>query len=492
VAYIACVAVSFPGRVERLYWNTDAAGAFVLAQLYHLHHTVVIPRFGWWTSLWWLLATRHLPGHVQLWEATGYVFAVATAAIIGWATARVAGRGAGLLAAGCTVVVGRAALSSLMIVNFHTSTPFMAAVLGAYLVVLVRVRSWLLTAGVGVLAAVNTASDPILWIAGIAPFAAGACALALLSRRRDIALRGALVCGITIAGVITTDQVMSAIGFHIVPVTVQLAGLADVVPNFVKLGKSIALLFGANHYFPGIYPSTPLRYAITFIAFAGLATTLIAAGRFLLRRSQPEATAYACYWAVSALLVSLAFWLTNIGTGVGYTGGVNYLLALVPATGAGVGLLTARSNVGRIAAGLAIAFVGTINMVGIVNRHRHISAGAGAYGPQIIRFLERRGLKHGYAGYYDAQSLMWKSGLRMVIGSAQACPDQVHLCKIPDFTIDTWYKARPGPTFLIVDPPQGLAFKPPPTLGRPSEIRRVGPQAVVYVFPRDVISPLVR
>ena len=59
MAYIACVAVSFPGRVERLYWNTDAAGAFVLTQLYHLHDTVVIPRFGWWTSLWWLLATRH-------------------------------------------------------------------------------------------------------------------------------------------------------------------------------------------------------------------------------------------------------------------------------------------------------------------------------------------------------------------------------------------------------------------------------------------------
>ena len=228
LAYIACVAISFPRMVERLYWNTDAAGAFVIASLYHLHHTVVIPRFGWWTSLWWMLATRHLPGHVVVWEATGYVFVVLTAAFVGWATGRVAGRTAGTLAAACTIVVGPAALSNLVIVNFHTSTPFTAAALSAYLVVLARTRSWLLTVAIGVLAAVNTASDGILWIAGIAPFFVGTLVLVFLTRRRDIALRGGLVCGLTLVGVPTTDFVMRELGFHLVPVAVQLAGIGDV------------------------------------------------------------------------------------------------------------------------------------------------------------------------------------------------------------------------------------------------------------------------
>jgi len=492
LAYIACVAISFPRMVERLYWNTDAAGAFVIASLYHLHHTVVIPRFGWWTSLWWMLATRHLPGHVVVWEATGYVFVVLTAAFVGWATGRVAGRTAGTLAAACTIVVGPAALSNLVIVNFHTSTPFTAAALSAYLVVLARTRSWLLTVAIGVLAAVNTASDGILWIAGIAPFFVGTLVLVFLTRRRDIALRGGLVCGLTLVGVPTTDFVMRELGFHLVPVAVQLAGIGDDVTNFIKLGKSIALLFGANHYFPGVYPSTGLRYAITFIAFAGVGATLVAAGRFLLRRSDPRRTAYACYWAVSALLVACAFWLTNIGTGVNVTGGPNYLFALIPATGAGVGLMTAGSNAGRILAAVAIAFVGSVNMVAIVKTHRYLSYGASVYGPQAIHFLEQRGLEHGYAGYYDSQSLMWKSGLRLVIVSAQACADGVHLCKIPDFTIDSWFKPRPGPTFLIVDPLGGMTFRPPPSFGPPTATRHFGPQAVVYVFPRDVIAANVR
>jgi hypothetical protein len=87
---------------------------------------------------------------------------------------------------------------------------------------------------------------------------------------------------------------------------------------------------------------------------------------------------------------------------------------------------------------------------------------------------------------------MWKSGLRLTIDPVHQCPDRVRLCKHRAFTYDSWFKARPGPTFLIVDPPQGLAFKPPPSFGRPSEVQRVGPQAVVYVFPRDLIASGVR
>ncbi len=439
-----------------------------------------------------MLATRHLPGHAAVWEATGYVFVVLTALFVGWATARVAGRGAGILAAACTIVVGPAALSNLVIINFHTSTPFTAAVLSAYLVVLARSHSWLLTIAVGVLAAVNTASDGILWIAGIAPFFAGTLVLVALMRQRDIALRGAVVIGLTLVGVPTTDFIMRRFGFHVVPVTVQLAGLRDDVTNFIKLGKSIALLFGANHYFPVVYPSTGLRYAITFIAFAAVGATLLAAGRFLRRRSNPDRTAFACYWAVSALLVACGFWLTNIGTGVTFTGGVNYLFALIPATGAGVGLMTYGSKAGRLVAALAVAFVGSVNMAAIVGPNSYRTFGASAAGPQIIRFLERHGVTHGYAGYYDSQSLMWKSGLRLLIVSAQACADRIHLCKIRDFTIDSWSRPQPGPVFLIVDPPQGMAFTPPHSFGHPTETRHFGPQAVVYVFPRDVIAANVR
>src|SRR5438093_10956439 len=192
VAYVVLVAVRFPTLVRALYWDSDAAGAFVLGELLRGHGTVEIPRFGWWTSLWWLLATRELPGHAHLWEATGYVFALATVALVGWATWRVAGRWAGVTAAAAAVVVGPKALTSLLTVNFHTSTPFTAAVLAFYLVLLARSRSWVLAVAVGVLAGVNGASDPLLWIAGIAPFGLAAGFLARATKRREIAIRAAV------------------------------------------------------------------------------------------------------------------------------------------------------------------------------------------------------------------------------------------------------------------------------------------------------------
>ena len=491
-AYVVLVAVRFPALVRALYWNSDAAGAFVLGELLRGQGAVEIPRFGWWTSLWWLLATRELPGHEHVWEATGYVFALATVALVGWATWRVAGRWAGMTAAAAAVVVGPKALTSLLTVNFHTSTPFTDAVLGAYLVVLARSRSWVLAIAVGVLAGVDAASDPLLWIAGIAPFALGAGVLAVATKRRDVAGHAAVMLGVTVVSVAATDRVMSSLGFHIIPVGLKLAGAADLVPNFIGLGKSIALVFGANHFFPGVYPSEPIRYAITLLAFAALAATLLAAVRLTLRRSEPTVRAYASYWATAAVLIGLAFWTTNQGSGPG--GGLNYMLTLAPAAGVGVGLLAAGSSTGRIAVSLAIAAVGAVNIAGIAHGRAAEHAGARTYGPQLIRLLEREGLTRGYAPFWDAQSLTWKSGMRLLVAPVQPCNPRRGgaLCRMPFFTIDSWYYERPGPSFLIVDPAQGLATKPPPTFGRPSESHRLGPDITVYVYPYDLARHIRR
>jgi hypothetical protein len=492
VAYVLVVAAKFPTLVRAVYWDSDAASAFVLGSLLRGHGTVEIPRFGWWTSMWWLLATRALPGHRYLWELTGYLFALATAALLGWATARVAGRWAGMAAASTAVIVGPKALNSLLTVNWHTSTPFTAVVLAAYLVGLRRTSSWLLTIAVGVLAGANAASDPLLWIAGIAPFAVGAGVLTLRTRRRDVATRAVLLLAVVAACSVATDRIMSGLGFHLIPVGVQFARAGDLVSNFIKLGKSIALAFGANHFFPGVYPSPPLRYAITLLAFAGLAATLVAAVRLTVRRRDPSMQAYACYWATTAILLGLGYWATNQGTGVGAGGGVNYVLSLPAAAGAGVALTAARSSLGRAAVGLVIAAVGVVNIAGITAGRAEEKAGARLYGPEIIGLLERKGLTHGLGPYWDAQSLTWKSGTRLLVAPVQQCPRQGRaLCEFPYFTIASWYEPRPGPSFLIVDPPSGLSSKPPSTIGRPSEVDHIGPEVIVYVYPRD-IAPYIR
>src|SRR5919204_4193527 len=177
-AYVCTVIAVGPELVRAIQWNTDISGPLALAERLRGSGPVYLPHFGAWTSLWFLLATRWIPGHSELWEATGYVFAVLTAVLLGWATARVAGRWAGVTAGGAALLVGPIALRALMTVIYHVTNPFTAAVLGAYLVLLARTRSWPLAIGVGLLAGANAASDPLLWIAGIAPFAVAAALLA--------------------------------------------------------------------------------------------------------------------------------------------------------------------------------------------------------------------------------------------------------------------------------------------------------------------------
>jgi hypothetical protein len=490
LAYVAVVAVSFPALARAVFWDSDAASPFVLVEHLRGHGAVVIPRFGWWSSLWWLLTTRHLPGHVVIWEATGYVFAVATAVLVGWGTARLAERWAGMTAASAVIVVGPPAVASLLTVNFHTTTPFTAAVLALYLVFAPRNRSWLLAAGVGLLAGVNAASDPLLWLAGIAPFVAAAALYAVMCRRRDVAARGGLVLVVAVVSMVGTDRVMSALGYHLIPVSLQLAGLGDVVPNLIRLGKSAAGLYGAN-FFAGPYPDPQVRYLIALLAFGAVGALLLLAVRSLVRRSNPQVTAYVSFWALSVAFLGLAFWFTNQATGIGPAGGSYYLLTLAPASATGVALLAARSDAGRITAAIAIATVGGVNVASIAQGRGQERAGAAVEGPQLIHILEQRGLTHGYAPYWDAQSLTWNSGNRLFVAPVQACDPTFGggLCRFPGFTIDSWYQPRPGRSFLIVDPAAGLSSKPPKTL-RPVSTLRVGPQTTVYFFSHDIAGQI--
>jgi len=486
VAYLVVVVTRTPAIIRALYWSSDAAGRFVLAELAPGHGRVELPRYGAWTSFWWLLATRGLPGHEYVWEATPYVFALATAAIVGWATGRVFGSWAGMTAAVVTLVVGPVPLRSLMFGDLHTSTPFTAAILGAYLVVVADRRGWPLVLLVGVVGGLNAASDPLLWIAGIAPFAVGAGVLAVALRARDVAARAAAVVGVAAICAVVTGRVMSSLGFHIIPVGVKFAGISELGPNLLTLGRSIALLYGANFFvYPG-YPSDPLRFALALFGFAALAATLLAALRLSLRRAEPRARAYACYWATAVALLCGAYWTSNLASGAGFAGGVNYLLTVAPAAGVGLALLGAGSHRARLAVSLAIVLVAAVNVSSIAHGRAEVRSPAALHGPELIRLLERRGLTHGYASYWDAQSLTWKSGTRVLVAPVQPCADRrAQLCRHPFFTMDSWYQGRPGRSFLIVDPAVDTWTKPS-GLGPPSETYRLGPDVTVYVYPYDL------
>jgi hypothetical protein len=483
-AYLATVAVLGPALVRDVAWNTDVSGPLALAERLRGSGPVSIPHYGEWTTLWWLLATRTLPWHVQLWEATGYVFAVTAAAMLAWATARVAGRWAGLTAAAAALVVGPFALRSLLTVALHVTTPFTAAVLGVALVLLTRTRSWPLVLVVGLLAGTNAASDPLLWIAGIVPFALGAALLARTTRRIDVALRAASTLAVTIMSAVATNLVMHGLGFHVIGLSIGLAPLHDLPSNTLHLGRMVALLGGANYALPGGYPREPLRALLALLVLAAVVASALAAVKLTVRRAEPTARAYACYWGAASILLCVIFVITPNAAALGPSS-VNYLLTLALAAGTGVALLAARSRRGQLAVALAVATVGAINIAGIVGGHAEMAAGNAldTYQQPLVHLLERKGATRGYAGYWDAQNLSWQSGMRLLVAPVQRCGAQ--LCPYNFFTIRSWYEQRRGRTFLILDAANRFISGAPPFVSDATASYHFG-TLMVYLFEYDI------
>jgi hypothetical protein len=486
-AYVLTVAANAPGLIDALYWDTDVSAPFVLAERLRGHGSVFIPHYGSWTVLWWLLATRHLPGHRELWEATGYPFAVAAAALLGWATARVAGRWAGLTAAATALVVGPFALRSLLTVIFHVLPPFTAAVLGAYLVTLRRRRS--VAAGatvavfVGLLAGANAASDALLWVAGIAPFAIASAVFYASTRRRDVAVQAAVTLAVAVASALVTNVLMHGLGYKVVGLELKRAQLGDLAGNMRHLGRMVALLGGANYALPGGYPREPLRIVIALLAVLGVAAAIVAGVRSIARREEPVARAYACYWATSALLLGLSFIATTNAVALG-AGSVNYLLPLALASGAGVGLLAAGSIRGQLIAAAGVAFVGVVNISGIAQGHAGTPKGAiGTAEPQLVRLLEKEGVTRGYAGYWDAQNLTWQSSMRDLVAPVANCGDG--LCAFNFSTIRSWYDPHRRSSFLILDPTTSFLTETPAVTHDAAASYRLGPLRI-YLFNYDL------
>jgi hypothetical protein len=483
IAYVATVAVMFPELVHTLYWDTDAAGSLVLAERLRGDGPVYIPHFGFWTSLWWLLATRHLPAHRQLWEGTGYAFALAGAGLLGWATARVAGRWAGVTAAAAALVVGPVVLRQLLTVNFHVSTPFTAAVLAAYVVLLPQRRSLVLAAAVGLLAGLNAASDPLLWVAGVAPFAIAAAVLIATTRRRDLAAPAGVTLALTILSASATSALMRSLDFHIVGREFRLADLGDLPGHVLDLGRMIALLGGANYALPGGYPREPLRLLLALLVFAAVAAVLVSALKQVTRRSDPTATAYACFWAAATVLLGLGFVSTTQAAAQG-AGSVYYLPTLALAAGAGTAMLAGGSPRAQLAAAVAIAVVGGANIAGVAQGRAGTPLGAiGTYQQPLLHLLERNGVTRGYAGFWDAQNITWQTGMRLLVAPVARCGRA--LCEYRFFTISSWYDERPGPSFLIVDPTTGFITEPPPVVSSAFASYRFGP-LTVYLFRYDL------
>jgi hypothetical protein len=482
-AYVATVAILGSELVEDNNWDSDASGTFTLAERLRGSGPVPVAHYGEWTTIWGLLATRALPAHADIWDASGYVLTVAAALLLAWATAQVGGRWAGVTAGATALVVGPFVLRSFLSVGgSHLTVPLGAVVLAAALVLFARTTSSLLPIGVGLVAGTNAASDPLLWIAGVVPFAAAGGLLARSTKRKDIGVCVGATLAIAVVSAVVTEVVMRMLDFHVVEAaSVGTDSLGDLPHNTLHLGRMIALLGGANYALPGPYPDEPLRALVALLALVAVVAPLVLA--FKTRVANSALRAYACYWAVATVLLWLVFIVTPNATDLGPKS-VNYLLTLAFAAGAGVGLLAATSHRAQLVVALGVAVVAAVNIAGIVRGRAEVSGirALADHATQLERVLEREGVTRGYAGFWNASNLSWQSGMKLLVAPIRNCG--VELCPYNVFTIRSWYAPTGSHTFLLIDPTLHV-LRPPPFASRSYATHRFGP-LTLYLFDYDI------
>ncbi|HEV3128689.1 MAG TPA: hypothetical protein VGY32_06885 [Solirubrobacteraceae bacterium] len=511
--YLILLAVQFGSVITSSSLDADAVSAPVIGQLFGAapaHAHVVLGTFGWYSTLLFELATKWVPFHRQVWEAAPYAMALASAGLIAWSVYVIAGRVAASLTAAILICASPQAVRLLMSMTQHAPAWFCLAILGTFLVWLLRPSArerpshpavlGLLALLVGLVVGVNAASDPLVTVAGLVPFVlALGVALRLAPARNRTSLFTALaMLVVTVVSWAGTLALMSALNVAPEPgvATNSLASAAKVGSNFRLWWHSIAVL-GNGDFFGNKISFTSALALVCAVLSIGAVVLLPRVGWRELRAPSPAADARAAariaflvFWCSSAILLSAAFVVS------GYPGDLasyRYLLGLIYAAAAVIPVVAARRPMwqGAVLVGTCIfALAGVIGMAQKRAAHIPEQAPEPRVIPAVQRIAAREHLRIGYAGYWDATPITWGTHYRVQVYPVSVCDQGKHLCQFDLHYISSWYTPRAGiRSFLLTDRRTRLLLRPTPDLGRPDAVYRIG-QATMYVYPYDVAQRL--
>jgi len=511
--YLILLAPQLHAAIRATNLDADAASGPVISELFGAapaHANVVLGEFGWYATLLFDLATKWLPDHRQVWETAPYAMALAGAGLAAWSVWQVAGRWAAGLTAVLLICASPATLRLQLSTTQHAPAWFCLALLGAFVVWLERRAAdarplvmVLLVLVIGTIAGVNAASDPLVIVAAIVPFA---LALIVSRVRGNARPLGAGLATVAVAGVTwgITRAVMSALsvtpesGLHPTKVVVG----AKTGHNFTLLWRAIAVLGNGAVSGGSLSPRIVLA-AVCAAASIAAVVVLPWLGWRELRRpvSSPDdraRRAFFAFWCSSAILLAVAFVFSDAPADIHadrYLVGLLYAAAAaVPAAAALMPAGAARR--GRVAAAVlagtcVFALGATVSLArGVSNEgtefHTPISAGAAG---QIARIAAREHLSVGYAGYWDAAPVTWTTGFRVQVYPVAVCDQDAHLCRFDLHFISSWYSPRPRTgSFLLTDERSSQSvIVPTPDLGPPTAVYRIG-SIKMYAYPYDLAA----
>lgn len=500
--YLLRLAGHFTRLTSDQLWNADASSPMSLADSIATQpHGHVI--FNQYIYLAFDVVTRPLPLHHELWILAPALLALTCVALMAVASWRVAGIWAGAVTAAIAICASPIVLATELVQGDHGGAWANTALLGVFLVLVAeRVKERIsrrLVIGavaVAVVTGVDAASDNLVYFTALLPLAG---AVLLYGYRRldgwsaRLALVGLGTCGLAAAAAVATQAVAAHAGisqsYPLGPKGAHFVASSD-VPG--RVGTLARFALSLSH---GAFLGNRIDVGSVFqclLGVAGLAALLVAVTQLRSRVSdqvggEPHSLRglHSIYWALSALVVGAAFVFTELPAVERYTPPLFFTVAAVIPVWA----TTVRARQWLVACGAAV-----FGVAGIVTVADSTPQGESADSlPAVIAFLKSHHLTAGYAWYWDASPITWKSGGEITAYPIwDICPSAPgKLCPPAINSSSAWYRDQGrGEMFVLVDPNfSRTATAQLTTFGQPRARYAVGGMTVL-VYDGDLAARL--
>ncbi len=508
ILYVVLVLTHLSHMLVNTYGNSDASSAPVLGEFFAARAggKVIMANLPWFSTLIFELATKSLPAHRQIWEIGPYLIGLLSIALMAWTAWRVAGRWAATLTAVILLCVGPPVLGLMLWLNDHTTTWYSLVLLAAFLVIVTERGStlgWLpltaLTLLIGVIVGINAASDKELLTSGVLPLLFAGAAIWILSPSATTAkIMGSSTAIAAVIGVsaVSTTSIMHSAGVFLAYYELKFASLEVLFSNVKSWTESIALLGNGNFFGEAITVTTVLALACAALSVGIVLLIPCYTWRYIRRqRADGEAidkrlTVYMLFWTASLVCLSASFIVSSAPVGAETD---RYLVGAVFAVAAMLPLL-ARSGVA--ARGAVVACTLVFLLTSIVALHNSATTKPPSdQGPSprvaedVAKAAESMNATLGYALYWDAATITWRSNFRVRVAPLIGCEGSpTRICPGPFNYLEAWYRPEPIRTFLLTD--TTTPSWAPPKLGPAIATYRFG-TVTIYVYDHDIVTTLL-
>jgi hypothetical protein len=526
--YVGALFVTFHDVIASVYINSDAAVAPVLGQaIGHIPAGAYasLGNHAWYEEWLFLLATRGLSAHLELWELAPALWSLFGLGILMWTARRALGAWSAALAGAALVCVGAFGRFCFLAIEWHSLSllhTIVVVAVSVWLVSRLGTMSWgrvlAVAAALGILTALPTASDSLFVPWALIPFVVTAAVMvrrmSSVARARLVVFSAIVVC-LAAVGAWVLSSVMHHHGIASRSLPVALVAPNMIGHNLELLGESYAYLAGGRFVEPSLDAQNMLVLASAILVLVAILLVLDQARRIAASRAAREGMTdrqlvYVVFWTTSLVVTSLVFLLTDAPRDA-QSG--RYLLAGYAGTAALLPVVAARSPRMRTSITVGVCVFALIAAYQLIRRpfvvirpNVSVTALEPRTASALASFARQERVTYGYGGYWDAEELTWATNFKVLVRPVRLCSSRsLALCYPQLGMVSSWYTPRPATrSLLVVDTPatslatrssgkraksEGSLLAPDPALGKPLAARRLG-QIEAYVYPYDIASRL--